>query len=239
MTTTKTTRFRLPDPPEREPDEMTSTKHLAMTGSMHHLARHFGSPETTLVTAELYITQVPHPGQGGPRRRPDLLVAFDADPELYFGSNGYVISEQGKPPDFVLEVASASTATEDLGVKREVYAAFGIPEYWRFDETGEHYGDRLAGERLVDGVYEPIEVANLAGGILQGSSDVLGLDLRWHDGRLEWYDPKTGRHIATFDDERAARIQAETRVESAEARADTAEARSRELEEELRRLRGE
>ena len=29
MTTTKTTRFRLPDPPEREPDERTSTKHLA------------------------------------------------------------------------------------------------------------------------------------------------------------------------------------------------------------------
>ena len=33
MTTTKTTGFRLPDPPEREPDEMTSIKHLAMTGS--------------------------------------------------------------------------------------------------------------------------------------------------------------------------------------------------------------
>ena len=232
MTTIKTTRFRLPDPPEREPDEMTSTKHLAMTGSMHHLARHFGSPETTLVTAELYITQVPHAGQAGSRRRPDLLVAFDADPEPYFASNGYVISEQGKPPEFVLEVASASTATEDLGVKREVYAAFGIPEYRRFDETGEHYGDRLVGERLVDGVFEPVEISNLAGDILQGHSDVLDLDIRWHDGRLEWHDPVTGPHIATFDNERAARIQAETRAESAEAR-------SRELEEELRRLRGE
>ena len=245
MTTIKTTRFRLPDPPEREPDEMTSTKHLAMTGSMHHLLRHLGSPDTTLVAAELYITQVPHPGRGGRRRSPDLLVAFDVDPGLYFASNGYVISEQGKPPDFVLEVASESTAARDLGVKREIYAAFGIPEYWRFDETGEHYGERLAGERLVDGVYDPIEIEQLAGDILQGRSDVLNLDLRWHDGLLEWYDPETGRHIATFDDERAARIQAETRVESAEARADTAEARAdtaeartRELEEELRRLRG-
>ena len=245
MTTTKTTGFRLPDPPAREPDEMTSTKHLAMTGSMHHLLRHLGNPDTTLVTAELYITQIPHPGRGGRRRSPDLLVAFDVDPDLYFRSNGYVISEQGKPPDFVLEVASASTATEDLGVKREVYAAFGIPEYWRFDETGEYYGERLVGERLVDGVYEPIEIEQLAGDILQGRSDVLGLDLRWHDGQLEWYDPETGRHIATFDDERAraederaARIRAETRVESAEARADTAEARARELEEQLRRLRG-
>ena len=225
MTTIKTTGFRLPDPPEREPDEMTSIKHLFMTGSAHHLVRHLGSPETTLVSAELYITEVPHPGQGGRRRRPDLFVAFDVDPELYYRSNGYVISEQGKPPDFVMEVASESTAARDLGVKRDYYVVFGIPEYWRFDETGEYYGDRLAGERLVDGVYEPIEIEQLAGGILQGHSDVLGLDLRWHDGRLEWHDPETGRHIATFDDERA--------------RADAAEARNRELEEELRRLRGQ
>ena len=246
MTTTKTTRFRLPDPPEREPDEMTSTKHLAMTGSMHHLMRHLGSPDTTLVCAELYITQVPHPGRGGRRRSPDLLVAFDVDPELYFASNGYVISEQGKPPDFVLEVASASTATEDLGVKREVYAAFGIPEYWRFDETGEHYGDRLVGEHLVDGVYEPVEIANLADDILQGHSDVLDLDIRWHDGQLEWYDPKTGRHIATFDDERTRADNERTRADNERVRADSerearlrAEARTRELEEELRRLRGE
>ena len=218
MTTTKTTGFRLPDPPEREPDEMTSTKHLAMTGSTHHLTQHLGSPGTTLVTAELYMTEVPHPGQGGRRHRPDLLVAFDVDPELYFRSNGYIISEQGKPTDFVIEVASASTAARDPGSKRDDYAVFGIPEYWLLDETGEHYGDRLAGERLVDGVYEPIEVEQLDEDVLQGHSDVLGLDIRWHDGRLERFDPETGRHLPTLVDQRN---------------------RVRELEEELRRLRGE
>ena len=167
-------------------------------------------------------------------------------PRLYRRRNAYIISEQGKPPDFVLEVASESTAGRDLGVKRDDYAAFGIPEYWRFDETGEYYGDRLAGERLVDGVYEPVEIDRLSEDTLQGHSDVLGLDIRWHDGRLEWYDPETGRHIATFDDERTARIQAETHVIDERARADgertariQAEARNRELEEELRRLRGE
>ena len=74
-----------------------------------------------------------------------------------------------------------------MGKKRDDYAVFGIPEYWRFDETGEYYGDRLAGERLVDGVYEPIEIEQLACDILQGRSDVLDLDIRWHDGRLEWF----------------------------------------------------
>ena len=246
MTTIKTTRFRLPDPPEREPDEMTSTKHLAMTGSMHFLARHLGRPRTTLVTAELYVTEVPHSGRDGRRRRPDLLVAFDVDPDLYFRSNGYIISEQGKPPDFVLEVASKSTAERDLGRKRDDYAAFGIPEYWRFDETGEWYGDRVAGERLVDGVYESIEVEQVDGDTLQGHSDVLDLDIRWHDGQLEWYDPATGRHIVTLDDERARADVERARADVAETRADDeraariqVEARNREIEEELRRLRGE
>ena len=33
---------------------------------------------------------------------PDLLIALGADPETYRENNGYIISEQGKPPDFVL-----------------------------------------------------------------------------------------------------------------------------------------
>ena len=43
-----------------------------------------------------------------------------------------------------------------------------------------------------------------------------------------FYDPDTGRRIATFEDEREARV-------AAEARAASAEARVRELEELLRR----
>ena len=208
-----TSSFRTP--PARHPDEGSSFTHLSRNGNVYFLVHHFGSPDTTLLGGQLYI--VPRPGPPAPHwQSPDLLIAFDVDPELYHQSNGYVISEQGKPPDFVLEVASESTAKWDLGVKRDYYAAFGIPEYWRFDETGEYYGDRLAGERLVDGVYEPFEIERLSEDTLQGHSDVLDLDIRWHDGRLEWYGPETGRHIVTFDDERAradgeraARIQAE------------------------------
>ena len=162
---------------------------------------------------------------------PDLLIAFDVDPEAYQSSNAYVISEQGKPPDFVLEIASRGTWREDTGEKREVYAAFGIPEYWRFDETGEFYGERLAGERLIAGEYRPIRIELLAEDILQGHSDVLDLDIRWHDGRLEWYDPTAGRHIVTLEEERAGRLQAESRAAAAAERV-------RELEEELRRMRG-
>ena len=249
MTTIKTTEvrsgFRLPDPPPGEPDEMTSYDHLHRTGSSHHLAQHFGNPDTTLVTAERYIVLEPGPSSGDViRRRPDLLIAFDVDPIAYKMRNGYIISEQSKPPDFVMEVASVSTADTDTGVKRDDYAALGIPEYWRFDETGEYHGERLSGERLVEGEYRPMPIEQLSAGTLQGYSEVLDLNIRWHDGRLEWYDPATGQHIVTFDEERAGRIQAETRAVGAEGRANyegearmAAEARVRELEEEIRRIR--
>ena len=50
---------------------------------------------------------------GFSRRYPDLLIALDVDPAAYEASNGYIIGEQGKPPDFVLEIASRSTGAED------------------------------------------------------------------------------------------------------------------------------
>ena len=219
-------RFVFPDPPEAEergPDDMTSFDHLSATGSVHHLIQHFGNPETTLVAGEHYLA--PAPVRDLTRiRYPDLLIAFNVDPKAYRQSNAYVVLEQGKPPDFVLEIASPSTRRIDATEKRDDYAALGIPEYWRFDEADESHRTRLAGDRLVDGEYQPIAIEELAEGVLQGYSEVLNLHIRWERGQLRWHDPATGLHIATFEDERA--------------RADGAEARVRELEEEMRQLRG-
>ena len=218
-------RFRLPDPPERDPDEVTASDHLSLNGNASMLAAHLGNRETTLVTAERWIVASPNYNRAR-ARRPDLLVAFDVSPADYKASNGYIISEQGKPPDFVLEIASPSTAQLDTGDKRDDYAALGIPrEYWRFDETGEDHGARLAGDILVGGVYRPIPIEELEPGILQGYSAALILMLRWDHGELVWWDPVVGAPILTYEDQRA--------------RADQAEARARELEREMQRLRGE
>ena len=228
------TRYRLPEPPEREPDEVTSYRHVHSTGAPLHLKRYLGRPEATLVEADLWI--VAQRGSG-PLLVPDLLIAFDVDPQLYYEQNGYVVSDQGKPPDFVLEVASRSTAERDTVVKRVEYARLGISEYWRFDHTGEWHGARLAGDRLVEGRYEPIPIVERSAGVLEGQSEAIGLRLRWRDGELEWIDPATDRPIPSFDDEREARL-AEERARALEREGRlAAEARVRELERELRRAR--
>ena len=261
ITTPVTTRpklpdlFRLPDPPERAPDEkMTNFYSLSKPGFVHHLAEHLGDPETTLVAGDLFITTRagrPLPS-GAALRVPDLLIAFDVDPAAYRARNGYLIEEQGKAPDFVLEVASPSTASKDIGEKRADYEALGIGEYWRFDRTGEHHGTRLAGDRLVGGVYVPMEVEERPDGVLEGLSEALNLRLRWTDGALGVHDPETGLHIATLrseraradseraraDGERARADSAEALLDSERARADSAEAQVRELKAELDRQRG-
>ena len=211
---------------------MTNAHHLGRTGTYHHIVQHLGNPETTIVGSERFLIRGPERDMAG-SRYPDLLVSFDADPIAYYRSNGYIISEQGKPPDFVLEIASASTGKVDVTDKRRDYARRRILEYWRFDETGEHHGTRLAGDRLVGDHYEEIPIDELDEDVLQGRSEVLHLDLRWEQGDLGLYVPETGLHIATFVGERARADQAEAeahveRLERmlADVRADQADARA-------------
>ena len=245
---------RLPDPPE--PEDMNNNIFLHIPGNTHHLVEHFGNEDTTIITGDAYISRVPTSSRRG-LFYPDLLIAFNVDPKASSDRNGYVIQEQGKPPDFVMEIASATTGQRDVIEKREGYAALGIPEYWRFDYSGgQHHGAPLAGDRLVDGVYQPIPIEQIDDRTHQGYSAVLDLYLRWEDGQLGWHDPSTGQHITRFSDEREARQQAETRAtterearqqaetraaterearQQAETRAARAEARVRELEAEIQR----
>ena len=236
-----------PDPPEDPDDKMTSFDHLTITGTAHSLAVHLGNRETTLVAGEHYLALTPTHSLAGVRY-PDLLVAFGVDPEAYYLSNAYVISEQGKPPDLVLEIVSPSSGRTDRVDQRVDYARLGIGEYWRFDEKGRGAEERLAGDRLVDGEYEPIPIETLPDGSLQGHSPVLNLYLNWAGGALVFYDLGTGSSIATLEGEQSRANTEQARADAAEARAEAervradterearrqAEDRVRELEEKLR-----
>ena len=135
-------RIVFPDPPEDPNDKMTSFDQLTITGTAHSLIVHLGNRETTLVAGEHYLALAPTQSLAGVRY-PDLLVAFGVNPEAYHRSNAYVISEQGKPPDLVMEVVSPSSGRTDRIEKRVDYARLGIGEYWRFDENGRSADERL------------------------------------------------------------------------------------------------
>lgn len=206
---------QFPDFPPR--DDMQNALHLHRPSLQAALTEHLGNHETTIVLSEIPVRWTPNQTRG--HRIPDLLVAFNIDRLQAEFQNGYSIRDLGKPPDFVLEVASVRTADNDVGPKRLDYANFGIPEYWRFDPTGrQRYDAPLAGDRLVNGAYQPIEIAEVEPGHLHGHSDVLDLDLCWNRGNLRWYDPASGQHLLTLAEERQARIAAEERIRQLEER---------------------
>ena len=226
----------LPDPP-RVPDMMEQMP--AINVYITVISAWFRHRDDVFVGSGGYLWKTPDDGTGP---HPDgSFVEGLVDPKRrLLHRNGYVISEEGKPPDLVLEVGSESTGRRDYTVKRETYAEYGVREYWRFDPSGGEYHDApLAGDRLVDGEYEPIEIVSEPDGRHWGYSEVLGLEFwwvedesGWHKGALRFRDPASGEFLRTLD-------ESEDALESERMERAAAEARMADMEAELRRLRGE
>ena len=209
----------LPDPP-REPDMQ---QFLGVFAFASILAPHYAHRDDVLIAGEGYLRH--EATNDAERLAPDCVVTFGVNPEAIVARNGYVISEVGKPPDFVLEVASRSTGRRDYTVKREGYAGYGVQEYWRFDHTGGEFHDApIAGDTLVGNVYEPIEIHEASEGLLWGHSAVLGLDLCWDDGELRIRDPFTREFLPTPEELLVAARDLQTDVLVAQADAQAAQA---------------
>ena len=175
--------------------------------------------------------------QGNPQISvsPDCYVVTGLSPEQQENinrNNTYRLWEVGKPPDFVMEIASENTKSNDLIGKRELYARLGIGEYWRYDQTGgDFYGEPLVGERLIDGEYQRIRMREDEDGRLWARSDALNLDLYWDDVELRFWDPVAEKWLLKPREERAGRLAAEERADqeragrlAAESRADQEQA---------------
>ena len=215
--------------PEYPPrDDMQNALYLNRYAHVTALEVHLGNPDTTLVLGEVSVA--PTAALSIEHRRPDLMVSFNCDPELAIRQDGYAIDVQGKPPDFALEVASKTTGIIDETEKRIDYAAYGIREYWRYDQTGgDYHAEALAGDRLVEGEYKPIDIDWLDNDRCRGYSAVLDLYVCWEYGNLRWYDHHAGEYLLTFFDERNMRLQETARADQAEIRADQ-EAQARQQE---------
>ena len=185
--------------------------------------------------------------RGNPRAvvAPDVYVVLGAPAGL---RDTYMLWNEPKGPDFVLEVTSASTRHNDERRKRDVYAALGVREYFLYDPRAEYLAPPLQGFRLHEGAYHAMPaVTVLSNRGVSIASEVLGLELRdeREERRVRLRDPATGEFLLTHEESERAREEAErarvdverTREEEAALRR-AAEARAAELEARLRALEG-
>ena len=211
------------------------------TAALHN---HFRDREDVLVAMELVVYY----------RRGDIAACLQPDVQVVFGAGRsgdrgtYKVWEEGKAPDFVLEVASPSTAGNDARYKAGEYAGIGVREYWRLDPKGSLMDRPLEGYEVRGGRYKPVAAVRRGGRGWYLRSRVLGLELRSakKDGAtvLVFRDPRTGEEFDGGLEEAEQRRQvAEKRASVAESQARqeaglrrAAEERVRALEERLRNL---
>jgi len=154
-------------------------------------------------------------------REGDLRASISPDIFVVVGipklpeQDTYRVWEEGRPPTFVFEIASASTRREDQVEKRDLYARIGVAEYVLYDPLAEYLRPALQAFRLVAGTYEPMPAA-MDGAVV---SEALDLRLRLVGGRLQLFRATGERLLSTRE------------------RLDAAEARMAVLEAELKRLR--
>lgn len=146
---------------------------------------------------------------------PDVFVVFGVSEK---SRRTFLTWEEGRTPDFVLEVASASTHQNDIGHKKDLYASvLDVQEYYIYDPYGEIHPNFI-GYRLVEGAYQEIEFVDE-----RLSSHVLGLELGERDGVLGLYNPDKQEWLQPPEQraEKAEYLLAEALAELERLRANT------------------
>ena len=190
--------------PESDGETMAETdKHRdLMVDFIQILRNYYQNEKDVYVSGNLLI----YYERGNPRKSisPDVFVAFGVEKKQ---RNTYLTWEEAQTPDFVLEVASPSTFSKDIGEKKELYASvLAVKEYYIYDPMGQIVPS-FVGYRLIDGVYQEIDFVND-----RLPSETLGLALGEHDGNLRLYNPTTSQWLQT-PQERAKTAEARAQQE--------------------------
>jgi Uma2 family endonuclease len=143
------------------------------------------------------------------RVAPDIFVIFGTSNEDRVSYT--VWEEDGKAPDFVLELTSKGTVTKDRKQNPLIYKSLGVKEYFQYDPSGGSLKPTsLQGVRLVNGKYKPIPVLTLPDGTLSLHSETLGLDLHlFPDKSFRFFDPISRQILRSHAEAEHARYQAE------------------------------
>ena len=201
-----------------QPMAVSDLHRRILTRTLEVLDTYFKEYPEVYVSGDILMYYV----KGDPRKSvaPDVLVTFGMGKK---NRRTYLVWEEGKVPDFVMEFSSKGTYRNDLGSKMELYASLGIQDYFLYDAEGVYLSSPIMGFTLVDGVYTPIS-AGPDGGL---HSTALSLDFSVGEVGLGIYDPVEGEWLQTPAESALARADRETtRAELQTIRADMAEARA-------------
>ncbi len=184
-----------------------------------------------------------------PRFSPDVLAVLDVDPHQ---RNKWVVVDEGKGLDLVIEVHAAGDRAKDYKTNVERYARLGITEYFIFDVSAlDLRGHRLApAEGKKPRAYRPVLPQRG-----RWASTVLGLDLAIDGGKIRFFHgnaplleaAELADNLGKMLDEVLAHKQeaeerartAEELVRAAEERAEIEAKRSADLERQLREVQAE
>jgi Uma2 family endonuclease len=154
---------------EGRPHKKAKSKALDMLGL------HFRAMGRRIYLAEEMAVLYP----GSPSFSPDILAVLDVEEPENDERMAWVVADEGKGLDWVLEVLHAGDRKKDLVDNVELYAALGIPEYFVYDRRQQRiHGFRLAGSKR----YQPVVPQ---AGLYR--SAVLGVDLAIVEGSLRIY----------------------------------------------------
>ena len=197
------------------------------------LKHHFENANDVYVSGNLFM----YYEEGNPRQSisPDVFVVFGVEKKL---RRTFRTWDEANTPDFVLEVASPGTFTEDMGKKKDIYASvLAVKEYFIYDPLGQIVPSFI-GFRLIDSEYQEIDFVNE-----RLPSTVLDLELGEHEGVLRLYNSHTGQWLQTPTEQvktvRERAENAEARAQEADNARQNAEAELAKALAELERLRAE
>lgn len=167
--------------------------------SLETLRWHFDRDPEIYVSGSLLLYYVE--GDRGQYVSPDLFVVRGVHNHR---RNHYLLWNEAKGPDLVIEFTSESTRHEDAQQKFSLYRdVLKVAEYFLFDPNLDYLKPPLQGYRLHGDKYQPIEPVD---GRLP--SDVLGLHLERQGDQLRLYDPATKSLLLTLA-ERVAQTESE------------------------------
>jgi Uma2 family endonuclease len=176
-----------------------------MVALIQTLSAYYASDPAVYVSGNLLVFYEP----GNKRRHvsPDVFVVKGVPKHA---RPNFLIWQEGKGPDAVIELTSRTTRREDVAKKFELYRdRLRVAEYLLFDPLGDYLQPPLQGYRLRRGNYEPITP-------VQGRlpSKELGLHVEASGETLRLWSSTAGEWLATPEEMQKAAEGHARRMES-------------------------